>query len=252
MARRRRALAAVNTEGWMMSYADMATILLAMFIVLSTLGKDQTGASLQKGLESWRESRQMFGLDGFFNTSNQPNRFNTAAPRYMLDPDAEEGEGGVGIAGEKSKGDKQFGRSIDQEEERFQRFIKEMSRQFDVVKLPHAVGMATLDLFEPTRKQAPYWTPKQLEQLAPIVPLLRRGDYRLTVVVWAPMAKDSALQRSAEKARQLADELCESARLDAAARGRVSAVAQTWEFVDYQRPVVSLVLTRTKAAGARP
>lgn len=51
MFRRKKALAAVNTEGWMMSYADMVTILLAMFIVLSTLGKDQTGASLQKGLE---------------------------------------------------------------------------------------------------------------------------------------------------------------------------------------------------------
>src|SRR5437764_5547606 len=118
MARRKRSDSKINTEGWMMSYADMATILLAMFIVLSTLGKDQTGASLQKGLESWRESRQMFGLDGVFQTSGQPNRFSSASPRYMLDPEAIDGEGGVGIVGEKVNGEKQFGRSIDQEEER--------------------------------------------------------------------------------------------------------------------------------------
>src|SRR5438046_8282128 len=92
---RKKGLAAINTEGWMMSYADMATILLAMFIVLSTLGKDQTGASLQKGLESWRETRQSFGLGGIFSTSDRPGGLGSTGPHYNLEGP---GEGGTGQA----------------------------------------------------------------------------------------------------------------------------------------------------------
>src|SRR4051794_37209797 len=90
---RKKALAAINTEGWMMSYADMATILLAMFIVLSTLGKDQTGASLQKGLESWRETHQNFGLPGIFNTSDRPGGLGSTGPHYNVEGEAGDGVG---------------------------------------------------------------------------------------------------------------------------------------------------------------
>src|SRR5207237_8598648 len=93
MAAKKKAEDAINTEGWMMSYADMATILLAMFIVLSTLGKDQTGASLQKGLESWRETCQSFGLGGILTTSDRPGGLGTTGPHYNLDG---QGEGGSG------------------------------------------------------------------------------------------------------------------------------------------------------------
>jgi hypothetical protein len=233
---RKHALAAVNTEGWMMSYADMATILLAMFIVLSTLGKDQTGASLQKGLESYRESRQNFGLPGFFSTSNSPNPFGKSRPYYSLPGD---GGAGAGAGGQLNA------LNIDQEQERFQQFLGEMGRQFQVKRLPPIVGQATVDLFEPLNKTSPYWTARHHEFLAQVTPLLRRGDYRLFVLVWAPMAKDAPMIKAAEKAKQLADEIAVMAKLDASARGRVIAVGQTWPYADFQRPVVSLVLART-------
>lgn len=169
----------------------------------------------------------------------------------MLDPEAEDGEGGTGLPG-RGAGDKQFGRSIDQEEERFQRFIKELNRHFDVTRLPHSIGQATLDVFEPTNKTAPYWTANHKQALAPIVPLLRRPDYRVTIVVWAPMAKDSAMQRAVEKAAALAGELADVAQLDPRARARLAAVAQTWEYTDYQRPVLSIVIVRTRVLQDRP
>src|SRR3954452_4158866 len=100
---RKKALAAVNTEGWMMSYADMATILLAMFIVLSTLGKDQTGASLQKGLESWRETRQSFGLGGLFTTSENAGGFGGTDGKYNLQGELD-GTPGSGDVTPESKG----------------------------------------------------------------------------------------------------------------------------------------------------
>ncbi len=69
LRRRKSADSHINTEGWMMSYADMATILLAMFIVLSTLGKDQSGVNLYNGTGSFRKALDSFGLPGAFSSS---------------------------------------------------------------------------------------------------------------------------------------------------------------------------------------
>src|SRR5947209_7064065 len=81
-ARKKAGDSPINTEGWMMSYADMATILLAMFIVLSTLGKDQTGVNLHNGTGSFRQALDAFGLPGLFSTSSRVIPLETASPRY--------------------------------------------------------------------------------------------------------------------------------------------------------------------------
>jgi hypothetical protein len=103
---------AINTEGWMMSYADMATVLLAMFIVLSTLGQDQTGVNLQKGLESWRDSRHTFGLGGAFQTSSNVIQHEAVGPNYALQEDGDVGQNGAGPHPEETTS------SIDGEHER--------------------------------------------------------------------------------------------------------------------------------------
>src|SRR5215471_2745480 len=86
---RKKAETAVNTEGWMMSYADMATILLAMFIVLSTLGKDQTGVSLYNGTGSFRRALDCFGLPGLFPNSAKPIQAEAPGPRYQIKGEGE-------------------------------------------------------------------------------------------------------------------------------------------------------------------
>src|SRR5207249_255869 len=74
----------VNTEGWMMSYADMATTLLAMFIVLSTMGKDQTGVSLYNGTGSFFHALDTLGLGGNFTASAKAIQFDAYGPKYQL------------------------------------------------------------------------------------------------------------------------------------------------------------------------
>jgi hypothetical protein len=228
VARRKNADSKINTEGWMMSYADMATILLAMFIVLSTLGKDQTGASLQKGLESWRESRQFFGLDGMFKESGQVAQLGAPGPHYPFPPDDD------------NDGDP----SQDGETARLERFLDQMSRQFDLDKLPKAAGQATVDFFDPLHSQAPLLTAKHIERLSPVLRLLHRPEYRATLVVWATMPSDPAWTRAAEQAAELSHELLDLANLDPAARSHLLAVGQSWRYRNYQRPVFSLVITR--------
>src|SRR5947209_15344347 len=109
----------INTEGWMMSYADMATTLLAMFIVLSTLGKDQTGVSLYNGTGSFVHAMESFGLPGLFSNSSRVIQFQAPGPKYQLDGDEEE----------RAREGPRDGETIDQEEERLQACLREIGRQ---------------------------------------------------------------------------------------------------------------------------
>lgn len=229
--KKKGALSKVNTEGWMMSYADMATILLAMFIVLTVLGQDQTGVSLHKGLESYRESRDSFGLSGMFESSPRSVQFDAPTTRFPSGADGESGSAG---------------RSLDAELERLQHFVHEMDRQFPIDKLPPARAQATVDLFDPIHKESPYLASKHREVLGQVLPLLKRGDYRVTLVVWATMPSDSAWLRAAEQANHVADEAADTAQLEAKDRARFTALGQPWRYPDYQRPVLSISVTKTQ------
>ncbi len=235
---------AVNTDGWMMSYADMATVLLAMFIVLSTLGKDQTGVSLEKGLESWRESRANFGLGGLFATSSNVVKGDAPAPNYHGADDAA-GEGGGPDADKGPRG-------RDAEQERLNRFLAEMDRQFKVDKMPRVAGSATVDFFDPLGPAPPYLTARQAEVVGQVLPLLGRDDYRVTLVVWATTPSDTAWARAAEQARLVADELAAAADLSPPARARLVAVGQTWRYPGFQRPVLSLTIAKTEKPPTPP
>jgi hypothetical protein len=229
----------INTEGWMMSYADMATVLLAMFIVLSTLGKDQTGVSLQRGLESWRDSRHSFGLSGAFQTSSRVFQNEALSPQYTLQEDEPATDGG---GPDKDEGP----RSIDGEHEGLQRFLQEMDRQFKVEKLPRVVGSATVDFYDKLGDAPPYLTAKQAEVVNQAMPLLDRGNYRILLIVWATMPSDSAWLRAGEQARLVADEIATEGRLSAEARGRLVAIGQPWRYAGFERPVLSLLIARTE------
>jgi hypothetical protein len=226
--RKRFGLLPVNPEGWLMSYADMVTILLALFIVLSTLGKDQTGVSLQEGLESFRESRATFGAGGLFDRSARGIQHEATGPRYLTEGSEEEKD--------------QADRVNDLEQEQLQRFLGEMDRQFRVEKLPQAVGQATVDLFTPLNRKAPYLTATHADFLTQLLPVLERTNYRVTLIVWAPTPSETAWGRAAGQARAVADELLAGA--STAARARLIAVGQSWPYATFRRPVMSVVIAR--------
>lgn len=236
MAKRKRvALGSVNAEGWMMSYADMVTILLALFIVLSTLGKDQTGVNLNKGIESYRRVRDAFGLPGWFSNSSQVTPKDAVNARYN-NPDDPDFHDDLNL------------RSIDGEEEQFQRFLSEMDRHFRVEKLPLVSGEATLDIFDPLRASPPSLPPKALETVNQIVGILHRSNYQVYVVVWAATPSDSAWTRAVNQAQRLVDEIARDADLDALARARLLPMGQPWLYSAYQRPVLSLRIVKLEIA----
>lgn len=169
-SKRKKIDGVINAEGWMMSYADMATILLAMFIVLSTLGKDQTGASFNKGLESWRSSRQFFGLDGLFPNSKRLHEFGDTHPHYAVEQPDVDGP--------------RVDQTISGEEATLQNLQKEFERRFNLDKAPPVLGRASLDFFDPLSAKAPLLTAKHQKTLAQLTPCLLRSDYQAMLIVW--------------------------------------------------------------------
>ncbi len=222
----------------MMSYADMATILLAMFIVLSTLGKDQTGISLANGTGSFVNSMNCFGLAGLFTTSAKPIPMNNPTPHYLFQSRDDEGDDGRPADDHR--------RVIDGEEEHLQRFLQELQRQFPVKRLPRQIGQVVIDLYEPLRKTAPYLGQRHTEVLDQVRPLLERRDFRLYLLVWTPTPSESAWVRAAGQARLAADEFVATSGLQPAATKRLIPLAQPWRYRDIRRPVLSLLVVKTE------
>jgi flagellar motor protein MotB len=226
--------AEVNANAWMISYADMATILLAMFIVLSTLGKDQTGISLYYGTGSFKQAMKNFGLPGLYSNSSQVVPLKSSGTAYPTD------------APFRDDGQDPTGRIIDGEQEYLQHFLTELSRAFATTKRDRTSGQCSLDVYEALPKTAPYFTGKTREVVMPLLPLLRRGNYRLQVVIWAPMPNESTVQRAAGQAQQLVAEIVAAAELDPALQERLVAVGQTWRYRDVPRPILSVVVTKSE------
>ncbi len=228
--RRKPAQSAVNTEGWLMSYADMTTILLSLFIVLTTLGKDQTGVNFEKGIESFRESRRDLGLPGMFSSSAALNQNEHLKITYPVEPEKD--------------GDAAKGRSIDAEEERFQSFLGELQRLFETRKMPAAEGEATVDLFAPLNERAPLLKSAHWDVLRPILHTLDRRDFRVTVIVWTPTPGARPWGQTAQRANGVLGELVPA--VAAEARGRLVVRAQPWPYRDFQRPALSVAVTKTR------
>jgi Membrane MotB of proton-channel complex MotA/MotB len=222
----------VNANGWMISYADMVTILLAMFIVLSTLSKDQTGMSLYYGTGSYRNAVKRFGLPGVSPNSGKTVQLNVPGPRFAVENASDE-EGPHGP-----------GRIIDAEEEIFQQYLAQLKKDFTVKNLGKEAGRSAVDFHSRLNTTAPLLSRKQRDMVVPLVLMAQQKGYQVDIIVWAPTPADTACLRSLGVASELRDELLADLGQIGIASERITPVAQPWRFKDIRRPVFSIVVTR--------
>jgi hypothetical protein len=235
---RRKALTPgkIDALGWMMSYADMATILLAMFIVLSALSRDQTGITFERATRSLANAREAFGLPGLFSTSSQPIPFEGPTPHYAYaESDVSPGE---------SADDAKPERVLDGDEENLKRFVLEIQRQFPCERQPAVAGRVIVDLYEPLGKKAPYLTTSHTEAISQLLPMLEGAKYRLQLIVWAPTPAPAVWARAVDQASLVLREFAKGADLGDSTARRISPEGQPWRYRDIRRPALSLVLTR--------
>lgn len=228
----------VDTLGWMMSYADMATILLAMFIVLSALSRDQTGVTFQQATGSLAKARESLGLSGLFSTSSRPIPFEGPTPHYAFT----RADDLPGLTPDGPAPD----RVLDGDEENLKRFVQEIRRQFPCERQPALAGRVVIDLYEPFGKKAPYLTATHNEALHQLLPLLGQPEYRLQLVVWAATPAPAVWARAVDRASLVVREFEKGAGLEDSTRRRILPAGQPWRYRDVRRPVLSLVLTRQR------
>jgi hypothetical protein len=221
----------------------MMMVLLAFFIVLNSLAEEQTGANLHAGTGSFIMTLDSFGLGGPFSEDLSERTFQAAAagPIYrVVDPEK------VPPVENPRGPDKEDNglRVIDRDKEQFERFLIEMERIYAIKELPQTQGRVVYDLFNRLNAQSPLLTAKHRQAMAEVIPLLRRPNYRVEIVVWATTPGSSAWKRATLLSAQIRDEVLQVASLKPDAARRLQSVGKPWLLSDQKRPVLSVIVTK--------
>lgn len=226
----------VNVNGWMVSYADMVTILLAMFIALSALTRDQTGLTFLAGTGSFRDRIKSFGIPGFMPNSSHVIQHHADGPLYSIEEEDPPVKDPLNLE-----------RIIDGDQERLKRFLRSLRSEHALGKLPSVTGETSVDFYTPLRNQPPMLGPEHEAKLTSVLSLLVQQDYRIHVVVWAGSPGESACIKAVEKAIALREEIGNLGGLDEVAKRRLLAVGRSWLYRDIRRPYFSLVIFKQKS-----
>jgi len=243
MARKSKCPPAGPNNGYLISFGDTMTALLAFFIVLNSLAKDQTGANLHTGTGSFVQVLNSFGLDGVFDKERSRLAFQLEAPSPMyMAPNDENREREWKSTGP----DKEDSgtRVVDWEEASFHRFLNELERLHDGQTMPEIEGEVAFDRAEPLPKEGPLLDTGMKQMLQEFAPLIRRPNYTVEIVVWATTPAATAWTRAAQQASQLRSEAAEFLRLRPEDQDRFTAVGQPWISRDLERPSVSIRLRK--------
>ncbi len=230
--------------GYLISFGDTMTALLAFFIVLNSLAEEQTGANLHAGTGSFVTALKTFGVPGIFPSKRSAQVFQLPHPGPVYVVPTEDGdEYTPESTGPDDTADQQ--RIVDWEQEDFQRFLHEIGRWNELHPEPTVDGEVAFDLFSFLGKKDKV-APKELFTAArQLAPLLRKGGYELEVTVWATAPSVDAWGRAIGQSAAIRKELIAYLRLGEKG-AKISATAKPWDSPTARRPTVSLIARRLK------
>jgi len=229
--------------GYLVSFGNCMTALLAFFIVLNSLAKEQTGANLHSGTGSFIRSTDSLGLPGLFPKSRSKHAFqlSESAPLYMV-PDPDENTPDRNGSGPDDNDD--AGRILDRQQEDFHRFLQEMRRRSPLEAQPDVAGEVSFDILGKLPPPGSPLMPEFREALNGIGPHLRQSGYAVEITVWATTPSQTAWIRAVEQADQMRSDALKYLRLSAAQSRQVTAVGRTWISASVRRPAASITLRR--------
>lgn len=243
MARKKKTPPDGPNKGYLISFGDTMTALLAFFIVLNSLAEEQTGANLHAGTGSFVRALNGLGMPSVFSTERSTNatQLKEASPLYPVE-DVDGKKDGLGIHG---PDEENGGRVIDREKEEYLRFINELTYRYQSQGSFKTKAQVAFDIFEHLEGVSPVLPQGAREILAEILPRLRHANIRLQVVVWAATPSSTAWQRSARQAAAIRGQIVKMARLSPADKKRVTSMSKTWNFSDEKRPTATFVLIKS-------
>lgn len=230
MSKKKKAPDSGPSNAYLMSFGDTMTALLAFFIVLNSLAKEQTGANLHAGTGSFVSAIKSMGLPGTLSTDNSRNpvQQDEPSPFYMADASEEEKENSLRI--------------LDREKEEFQRLLNELERFYEISQLPPTRAAVVFDVFQKFKPGNQPLPTNGRQVLTRVRPMLARQGYEVEIVVWATTPSQTAWVRAFRTAQTIRSQYIDEVGLSARLSARLRPVARPWLFSDEKRPVMSIVV----------
>ncbi len=198
---------ASSEEAYLIAFGSTMTILLALFIVLSTLSQSQE-AGFRKGTGSFVRALDTFGLAGLFSGTPQATDFEAVSPHYQVG--AGEGEKGGAEAEQEVSGDVH-----DFEQEQLTRMLQQLRRQFESSdQTVETIGVAVVPLPGPARSEPPHLSDEQIQRIVELLPVLTSAERRVYVEVGVKQPGAQQLERGARIAAAIKEEIARLAHRD--------------------------------------
>ncbi len=244
MSRIRRPPPSKPNNGYLVSFGDTMTALLAFFIVLNALAQDQTGINLYRGTGSFVAALNDVGTDGYFDSDSSKNVFQRDAesPIYMVDdgqdsPDPGRGNGPDAV-------DNQL-RVIDRDQEQLQRLLNELEQALPTQQTAEHTQQVSFDLFKALGPPPNILSFDVKQVIAQSLPMVLRGNHRLEIAVWAPMPSPSTIRRAARQAKQVRQQIIDDFVLDVHSADQIRCGARLWPLSNEKRPVLTVTVIAT-------
>ena len=244
MARRTKCPPTGPSKGYLVSFGDTMTALLAFFIVLNSLATDQTGANLHSGTGSFVQALNSMGLPTKYpgERSAQVHQHEHHSPQYIVGSDsdaASRAETGGPDA------DANTDRVIDREQEDWQRFLRSMRSTHSVSSERQESADLTFDFFVPLNPESPYLPAEIQEAVDRLIPALDRPGYEVEVTVWSTTPGATAWTLSVDRGDAIVEEIVDRYQLTEDQRPRVRGVGRPWSSATERRPILSVTVRKT-------
>ena len=234
------------SKSYMISFGDTMTAMLAFFIVLNTLAKEQTGANLYTGTGSFIATINSMGLPGTVPTASSKYvmQMQDAAPKYIVSDETSKER----LPGNGPDEEDNLQRVLDRELENLQRAIVEWEQHFDVTMDAEESSAVTIDLFEPLGKGT-HLLPKDAKKvLVESLAMVSRPGFEIEIDIWAPTPSKSAITRTSKTAVQIKETLKQDFPMLFTNGDKVRCCVKLWPLSDEKRPVMSVTIVRRFAS----
>ena len=243
MAKKKKASPSKPSNAYLISFGDTMTALLAFFIVINSLAKEQTGANLYSGTGSFVNAMNSMGLPGNIQVKASENTFQREqpGPLYIVGDDEDQDRGNGTGPDDVDNGL----RVVDREKEMLQRFLVEIGQLGSVSNLRDVRKEVVFDLFEKIEKQSPVVS-REATRLFRQAAMQLDQNTRIEIVVWASNPGKRAWSKAVHEAAAVKADLILRTGLPADQVYQVDATGKPWFYSDEKRPRFSIIVKKLK------
>ena len=240
MGKRKKLEPSVPSKAYLVSFGDTMTALLAFFIVLNSLAKEQTGAAMYSGTGSFVSSFTNSGMPGALPGKRSRDMLQQEAqkPIYALSENMDKNDGQVGPDNSDS-----HDRIRDREKNEYQKFLQALEDEYGVKQHAPLTDQIVFDSFERFDKRTGEMSRHALELISEALNRVRTTNSKIEIIAWADMPSPGSMRRHLDKTMAMRREVKAKFWIDEKSESRISFRVKPWLFSDAKRPVVSIVLS---------